>query len=295
MTTIMHAGAETTQVALDNALPSSHMRGENEHAELTAEGLGDSLLAMFDKKLRSLDEARISSFVADIIAEARTKGDAEPLKNLFVLAFQTRWCRGGKGERKIFYHLLMVLYERYAAVVVDLVQLIPTYGCWKDLLNFLLECKHGNVDYAPLRHKVWNMFALQLKADEEELAAATRQGRSPKLSLAAKYAPSQGGQHSRVLKADKEIYKILFPAFALASSGAASAYRRLRQALAVPEVLMCAKKWAEINFAKVSSLCLDRHKRAFLNEGKDRARNNLDRLACAGSQSEARQKMSLEE
>ena len=275
---MMHAGAQTT-------VPSSHRLGENGHAELTAEGLGDPLLALFDKTVRGLDEARISSFVADIIAEARTKGDAEPLKNLFVLAFQTRWCRGGKGERKIFYHLLVVLYERYAAVVVDLVQLIPTYGCWKDLLNLLLECKHGNVDYAPLRHKVWSMFARQLKADEEELAAAARQGRSPKLSLAAKYAPSQGGQHSRVLKADKEIYKILFPGVALASSGAASArYRRLlsslRRALAVPEVLMCAQKWAEINFAKVSSLCLDRHKRAFLNEGKDRARDNLDRLAC---------------
>jgi hypothetical protein len=64
-------------------------------AELTAEGLGDPLLALFDKTVRGLDEARISSFVADIIAEARTKGDAEPLKNLFVLAFQTRWCRGG--------------------------------------------------------------------------------------------------------------------------------------------------------------------------------------------------------
>ena len=43
---------------------------------------------------------------------------------------------------------------------------------------------------------------------------------------------------------------------------------------------MCAQKWAEINFTKVSSLCLDRHKRVFLNEGKDRARDNLDRLAC---------------
>ena len=48
----------------------------------------------------------------------------------------------------------------------------------------------------------------------------------------------------------------------------------------MPEVLMCAQTWAEINFAKVSSLRLDRHKRAFLNKGKDRARDNLDRLAC---------------
>ena len=109
-----------------DTLPSSHRRGENGHAELTAEGLGDALLALFDKMVRGLDEARISSFVADIIAEARAKGDPELLKNLFVLAFQTRWCRGGQGERKIFDHLLVVLYERYAAVLVDLAELIPT-------------------------------------------------------------------------------------------------------------------------------------------------------------------------
>ena len=40
--------------------------------------------------VRGFDEARISSFVADILAEAGTKGDAELVKNLFVLAFQTR-------------------------------------------------------------------------------------------------------------------------------------------------------------------------------------------------------------
>ena len=130
-----------------DTLPLSQGRGENGHAELTAEGLGDALLALFDKIVRGLDEARISSFVAEIIAEARTKGDPELLKNLFVLAFQTRWCRGGKGERNVFYHLLVVLYERYAAVLVDLVELIPTHGSWRDLLNLLLECNHGNVDY----------------------------------------------------------------------------------------------------------------------------------------------------
>jgi hypothetical protein len=151
----------------------------------------DPLLALFNKTERGLDEARISCFVANIIAEARTKGDTEPLKNVFVLAFQTRWCRGGNGELKIFYNLLVVLYERSTTVVVDLVELIPTYSCWKDLLNLLRECKHGNVDYAPLCHKMWNMFARQLKTDKEELAAATHQGRSPKLSLAAKYASSQ--------------------------------------------------------------------------------------------------------
>ena len=48
----------------------------------------------------------------------------------------------------IFRHLLVVLYERYAAVLVDVVELIPTYGSWRDLLNLLLECNHGNVSRA---------------------------------------------------------------------------------------------------------------------------------------------------
>ncbi len=78
--------------------------------------------------VRGLDEARISSFVADIIAEARTKGNPERLKHRFVLAFQTRWCRGGKGERNVLFHLLVVLYERYAAVLVDLVELIRSHS-----------------------------------------------------------------------------------------------------------------------------------------------------------------------
>ena len=73
-------------------------------------------------------------------AEARARGDPAGVKNLFVLAFQTRWCRGGKGERKICYQLLAVLYERYPEVVVELAELLPRYGYWKDLLSLLLEC-----------------------------------------------------------------------------------------------------------------------------------------------------------
>ena len=36
----------------------SCFRRENWHAELTAEGLGDALLALFDKLVRGLDDAR---------------------------------------------------------------------------------------------------------------------------------------------------------------------------------------------------------------------------------------------
>ena len=145
--------------------------GENGHAELTADGLGDAMLAFFDKLVRGLDEARIREFVGDVLAEARARRDPEGVKNLFVLAFQTRWCRGGKGERKICHQLLAVLYERYPEVVVELAELLPCYGYWKDLLLLLLECKRANVDYSPLCSKVFSLFARQLKADAEELEA----------------------------------------------------------------------------------------------------------------------------
>jgi len=83
---------------------------------------------------------------------------------------------------------------------------------WKDLLLLLLECKRTNIDYTPLHNKVWCLFARQLKADAEELEAATREGHQPRgLSLAAKFALSEGGQYSRSLKADKEICRMLYP------------------------------------------------------------------------------------
>ncbi len=43
--------------------------GENRHAELTAEGLGDALLALFDTLVRGLDDARLRDFVDDVLAE----------------------------------------------------------------------------------------------------------------------------------------------------------------------------------------------------------------------------------
>jgi hypothetical protein len=42
---------------------------------------------------------------------------------------------GVRASTIFFDDLLVVLYERYAAVLVKLVELIPTYGSWRDQLN----------------------------------------------------------------------------------------------------------------------------------------------------------------
>ena len=181
-----------------------------------------------------------------------------------------------------------MLYERgYREAVLAVTELLPSYGYWKDLLLLLLECKRADVDYTPLHSKVRCLFARQLKADAEELEAAAREGRQPRgLSLAAKFAPSEGGQYSRSLKADKQICRLLYTGLVgVADEEAAwgywcAKYRRMRRALALPEVLKCAQQWTEIDLSSVPSLAMARYKRAYLNEGKGCCKDDPERAAC---------------
>jgi hypothetical protein len=312
--------SHATAVA-NNDEASRMITGENGHAALSAAGLGDTLLALFDKLVRGLPEDSVRANVAEVMKDARERAEPEMVKNLFVMTFHTRWCRGGKGERTLFYTLLKVLYALYPTVVLDLADLIPKYGYWKDLLSLLIECPikcsaGQDVDYSAMHAKVWSLFARQIQTDLAELQCAQAQHRTPQLSLCAKFAPSEGGKHSKALQADKvytppspplplslssihthnthkgnllshiyththtkEICKLLFPAAvgALAADDISwhhtrAKYRRmltkLRKELQVPETLMCAQRWAEVEFAKVPSLCMDRQKRALLNENK---------------------------
>jgi hypothetical protein len=53
--------------------------------------------------VRDLDAASLKDLFARALSEAATPAQ---LADLVVLAFQTRNCRGGKGERTLFYHLI---------------------------------------------------------------------------------------------------------------------------------------------------------------------------------------------
>jgi len=306
---MMHETAERENVAdyiapsvVSESVPPCVVVGENGHAALSSEGLGDTLLALFDKLVRDVNVSksseRVRALVEDVLADARARRDTESVKNLFVMAFQTRWCRGGKAEKMLFYVLVKILYARFPAVVLGLVHLIPEYGYWKDLLHLLGECPAGagahadaGVDYGPLHAKVWALFAQQLQADAAELESAEAEERVPKLSLCAKYAPSEGGAHSKTLQADRKICELLFPVSShhvdVSWHHVGAKYRRLlsrlRKKLALTETLMCAQRWADIDFQSVPSLCMDRQKRAFLNEdqkGKTAHPQDAARIAC---------------
>lgn len=131
--------AMSSFIAAMDAL-SLRTRGENGSPEWTADGVGDARVALFVALVRNLPEPRLQELVQDVLKQASAAGkEVGPgmVADLVVLAFQTRFCRGGKGERIQFHRLLLQLAPTLPTTMAALVPLIPRFGYWKDLLILL--------------------------------------------------------------------------------------------------------------------------------------------------------------
>ena len=272
--------------------------GENGHAEIAPEVFANKMLAFFDKLVRSLPEHSIRQYIQDILLEDDKEHNEDQslrVKNLFLLVFQTRNCRGGKGEKRISFLMLKILYDYFPSVVLELVSLLPHYGTWKDPLSLILVCHEENIveeyscaKYQRLEDVVWRMYGKQLSLDHEALTNFVAIGEFPDgISLCAKFAPSENGHHSQLLKADEKISKYVTTISTHNDFTRQKLYRKMNSALRshldITEQKMCAQNWSQIDFAKVPSLCFDRHKLNFLNE-KQKANKSeeylLDRIKC---------------
>ena len=223
-----------------------------------------SLLDLFFKLVRGLDAEELASLFSAAVTEAT---EPEAKADLIVLAFQTRATRGhGKGEKDLAYQLLKLGAKEFGEEpVAAVLGLLPLYGYWKDLVHLVAsdDCPRALAD------KSEELLCEQLLADEAELAAATAEKRTPSLSLVAKYAPREGMKFDKgPLRLAKRLAQRLFGSANPAAS--ARKYRKLcsslNSQLCTTEVLMAAGRWEEIRFDRVASLCLQRHRKAFLNE-----------------------------
>ena len=241
--------------------------GENGSVEVSAKGLGSPLLGMFEKLVRGAPADVLKAGVAAIDKES-----AADLADLVVLAWQTRATRNiGKGEKELFYQFVEVLPVE---AVLATVHLVPHFGYFKDWFELLAR---EGVD-STIKAKIVELVCETLKADEAALdaaetakAAAVPAGAKVEpasLSLLAKWAPREGGAHDKKAKLASLIATAMF-----GGANKPAAQRKYRQliaklnaALGTTEVLMAANRWAEIKFAGVASLCLQRCRKAFLNE-----------------------------
>jgi hypothetical protein len=128
-----------------------------------------------------------------------------------------------------------------------------------------------------------NKIANPQTSDKDRIEAAFQ------ISLCAKYAPSIGGMHDRVTNIPTAIAELLAIDSHLkiqADAGAASAslekaqtlrsaYTRwavspLRRFLQIPEIFMSTRRWGELPYNRVPSLCMQRSKKIFHKHDEER-------------------------
>ncbi|CAK9249949.1 unnamed protein product [Sphagnum jensenii] len=250
-------------------------RGENGTVEYTAEGVGDTRVALSFALVRNIPTARINTLVEAVVNTSKSlpiDDAAIVAADLLILTFQTRDCRGGKGEKAIFDEMLLNMFQIFPRTVTGLLHLIPKYGSYKDIFR-LLNRVSGEEKYALMVKKLVAIVAKRLTADGETLAKPLAEGQTPRLSLCAKYAPREGKALSKGPWFET-LRTTLFPAIP-SEIGRKKLYRkllaRLTLALDVPEVKMSGKRFREIDFTRVPSVCVNKFRKAFLNELVERA------------------------
>lgn len=224
----------------------------------------NTLLDLSVQLNRGLEPHVIVSAIKTIFKD----GTPEDKIDAFVLTFQTRDVRGGKGERALFYEMFgnLIWYSPEAAKATF--HLISEYGCWRDVFNLW--------DHAPAEFTT--LVINQLKKD-----AATPPEQP--ISLLAKHAPREH------CPGDKPLVNTLARALFPGSDKVHMMYRKqlsaLNKRLNTVEIAMCSRNFASIKPATVPGRALKLYTKGFLNQvvkgkyGRKVPSEELDRITCA--------------
>ena len=248
--------------AMDTAVkvPSDKMLGENNSPEYTAAGVKESIVALFFALVRDIPMTRLDDLIKDVMREAKRNPDR--IADLFIMAFQTRNCRGGKGERNIFHRMIIKLHSIYPDTVEELLALAPEYGSYKDWFQIYDLAENQSLDQkSRIQRVVLDLCSEQLMKDQKALD--TEGGDNMKVSLLAKWIPRESSQYKKQASA---LAKHTFPNSQAPKKDYRKLVARLSKVLKCPEQMMSAKRFGDIDFSHVPSLSMMKHRKAFLNE-----------------------------
>jgi hypothetical protein len=272
---------------------SELIRGENNALEYSAAGVGDERVALFFALVRGISDERITELMTACVGDQASSDLAAIVADLFVMSMQTRDCRGGKGERALTYKMLLHLFKTYPNTALQMLTLFSEYGYYKDFFQ-LYELVGESPEFQVIRNRITDIVANQLIEDEAILEGRSSTGK--KVSLCAKYCPREGKHFDTGKKSSfSELVNKLYPATSAHKTNKKQ-YRqliaKLTKVLDVPEVKMCGKRFSELEFSKVPSVCTKKFCKAFLNEkikavptpGEDETGNRFptdeDRIMC---------------
>jgi hypothetical protein len=253
--------------------PDLTKKGINGADVYTEEGVGDYRVSLFTMLNRGLEQVYIQDYVNKVYGRKIN----DEMRDMFVMAFQTRDVRGGKGERRLFHNFVSALYEHDKEAFHKALNLIPEYGCWRDMWELLRVIPELEDDIFDVTSRVFKEDLAKCYSDQQT-----------KMTLLAKWLPREGsGTYPGLArKLANKIYS-----FDDSERKRIVKYRKdtsfMNKALKTVEINMCGKTWAEIKPEAVPGRCLKIHNKAFLNEptkkhtGKSlRFPDSEDRMEC---------------
>lgn len=247
-------------------------------------------LALFFKGVRGLTIPRLYEYLH--------KCSQENLVDTFLLVFQLRDCRGGKGERELGRKALIWLFVHYPEEFSTIAHLIPEYGRWDDLLCFFphvlnitkinLESQFSDIiatetllaTLNDLQTRIVKIMADQLVQDRKLM------DEGKPCSLCAKWTPTEGDS----LDKEYNVFKTLARALSVSTKNLRRQYNTpLRSYLRIVESFICKGLWSEVDFNKVPSHAMKRLKKAFAVHDSDRFAEWRDNLKLSTSKVNAKQ------
>ena len=231
--------------------------GEKGSDVYTAEGVGSALVALNTLLVRDVSKEVVHNQMKEVCKHIHGDIWGEPAAqlayaDLWVLLFQNRDVRGGKGERASTTLMWDYMFEHHREDASKMLPLLTEYGSWRDLFHL--------TTLSPLVVPVvLDLVEQQLAKDMDDAA----QGKP--ISLLAKWIPREDRQSELA----KLIAKRLFP-YEVRPSSRMKMYRQkisaLNRVLKTTEVAMCSHDWASIEPAHVPGRCLHKNMKALLNE-----------------------------
>lgn len=199
--------------------------------------------------LRSADESEI----IDLFMKAFYENKLLAIKWLFY----ARDAREGLGERRLFRIIAEYLCKNNPEVITDLIQHIPEYGRFDDMLCLI---PHTGI--------VIDIIKAQLKEDEDNMAS------EKPVSLLAKWLPSPNTSSKATVVKAREIIKLL----GISEAAYRKKLSKLRKYIDVVEVKMSDNRWSDINYESVPSRANLIYRFAFFRHDEERRKAFLDAL-----------------
>lgn len=234
-------------------------KGENGAPAFTTTGIA---------RLDLFGQGLIRNAPTDRIRELVQRGWLESPEHTMQIILHTRDIRKGKGEKKSTMEAILWIREHKPNTYKANLDTFLKMGCFKDLLVITELAEEKKlpalaekefIELELLAHHL-GQDMLKLQANSEEMKGGEETKKKQNISLAAKWAPSEGKHFSHLAV---RLAKLLFPASKCAEKDYRLFLKRLRAHLKVTETYMCEGRAKEIDFASVPARCHKNLRNAF--------------------------------